>query len=206
VAYHYYVRNKKGLSLSSVTGEALGFNPKGTIGTIVDVIFVFGCLGGLSITLGLSLPLLSQAVASVLGIESNFYINIILVLLIFITFSVSSYFGVERGMKRLTDFNVIFVIIFIGLIFLIGPTIFILNNTVNGLGIMFQNFIHMSLWTDPIESGLGFPEDWTIFYWLYWISYTPFMAIFVTRVSRGRKIKEVIGGMILGGSAGIWIF
>lgn len=206
VAYHYYVRNKKGMSLSSVTGEALGFNPRGVWGTIIDIIFVFGCLGGLSITLGLSLPLLSQMVASVFGIEPNFYINIILVLLIFVTFTVSSYFGIEKGVKRLTDFNVVFVAIFIGLIFLIGPTMFIVNNTANGLGIMFQNFIHMSLWTDPISSGSGFPEEWTIFYWLYWISYTPFMAIFVTRISRGRKIKEVIGNMILSGSAGCWVF
>jgi len=82
---------------------------------------------------------------------------------------------------------------------------FILKNTTNGLGLMFQNFVRMSLWTDPVNNG-GFPEGWTIFYWLYWITYTPFMGLFVTKISKGRKIREVIFNMVISGSIGCWFF
>lgn len=61
----------------------------------------------------------------------------------------------------------------------------------------------MSLFTDPLGDG-AFTRNWTVFYWLWWISYTPCVAMFVTRVSRGRKIKEVIWGLLLGSTAGCW--
>lgn len=205
IAYHFYVRKNKGLSLSSVVSEITGINPKGPWGKLVDIIFIFTCLAGLSITLGLSVPLLSQAVASILNIENSFGIDLTIILLISIVFSLSSYLGVEKGIKRLTNFNSLFAIVFIGLIFIIGPTIFIMNSSTNGLGLMFQNFIHMNLFTDPIEGG-SFPNDWTIFYWLYWVTYAPFMGVFITRVSRGRTIKSLILNMLISGSAGCWIF
>lgn len=63
----------------------------------------------------------------------------------------------------------------------------------------------MSLFTDPLGDG-SFTRNWTVFYWLWWISYTPGVAMFVTRVSRGRKIKEVIWGLILGSTVGCWFF
>lgn len=205
IAYHFYVRKNKGLSLSSVISDITGINSKGPFGKIVDIIFIFTCLGGLSITLGLSVPLLSQGIASILNIESSFTIDLILILIISIIFSLSSYLGVEKGIKRVTNLNTVFALVFIGLIFLIGPSIFIMKSTTNGLGLMLQNFIHMNLFTDPIENG-SFPNDWTIFYWLYWITYAPFMGIFITRISRGRTIKSLILNMLISGSAGCWIF
>ncbi|UOQ95109.1 BCCT family transporter [Halobacillus shinanisalinarum] len=205
IAYHFYVRKNKGLSLSSVVGEVTGFKSNGVVGKIVDIIFIFTCLGGLSITLGLSVPLLSQGMASILGIETSFTIDLIIILIISVVFTLSAYLGIEKGVKRITDLNSVFVLGFIGLIFLIGPTTFMINNSTNAVGLMVQNFVHMSLWTDPIENG-SFPNDWTIFYWLYWITYAPFMGVFVTRISRGRKIKELIFNMLISGSLGCWIF
>lgn len=205
LAYHFYVRRKSGLNFSSVIRETTGFSDKGPVGKIVDVIFIFTTLGGLSITIALSLPLLTQGVANVFNVEPNNYISIGIVALICLTFVLSSIRGIERGVKRLTDNNTVLALVFIGLILLIGPTSFIINNTTNALGHMFQNFIEMSLWTDPVDQG-GFPEGWTMFYWLYWISYAPFMGIFVARISIGRKIREVIINMLVSGSAGCWLF
>lgn len=205
LAYHFYVRRKSGLNFSSVVREATGFSGTGPVGKIVDVIFIFTTLGGLSITIALSLPLLTEGVSNVLGVESNKYISVAIVAIVCLTFILSSIRGLEKGVKKLTDYNSILALVFIGAVFIIGPTAFIINNTTNGLGQMFQNFVHMSLWTDPIEQG-GFPENWTIFYWLYWVSYAPFMGIFVARVSAGRKIREVIANMLISGSLGCWVF
>ncbi|MCV4606893.1 BCCT family transporter, partial [Escherichia coli] len=82
---------------------------------------------------------------------------------------------------------------------------FITNNIINAVGLTTQNFLQMSLFTDPLGDG-AFTRNWTVFYWLWWISYTPGVAMFVTRVSRGRKIKEVIWGLLLGSTAGCWFF
>lgn len=205
LAYHFYVRRRSGLNFSSVVRDATGLSGTGLVGKLVDVIFIFTTLGGLSITIALSLPLLTEGVADVLGMESNKYISVAIVVIVCLTFILSSIRGLEKGVKKLTDYNSILALIFIGAVFIIGPTAFIINNTTNGLGQMFQNFVHMSLWTDPIEQG-GFPENWTIFYWLYWVSYAPFMGIFVARVSAGRTIREVIANMLISGSLGCWLF
>ncbi len=91
--------------------------------------------------------------------------------------------------------------VFAGLVLLVGPTEFTINNTINAIGLTAQNFLQMSLFTDPMGDG-SFSRSWTVFYWLWWISYTPGVAMFVTRVSRGRKIKEVIWALLLGSTLG----
>jgi betaine/carnitine transporter, BCCT family len=88
-------------------------------------------------------------------------------------------------------------------IYLCGPTQFITSNSLSSLGLMLTNFVDMSLFTDPMGDG-KFTREWTVFYWLWWISYAPGVALFVTRVSRGRTIREVILAMMLGGCVGVW--
>ncbi len=206
VAYSFYVRKKKGLKLSAVCSNVIGEKAaNGIIGKVIDIIFVFSAIGGLGITLGLSIPMISMGIAKILGIQSSFTMNVIVVIAISIIFSLSSYIGIEKGMRKISDANTYLAIAFALFVLIAGPTVFILKQTTNGVGLMLQNFIRMSLYTDPIGNS-GFPEGWTIFYWAYWLTYTPFMGLFVTKISKGRKIKEVIWSMILGGSAGCWFF
>ena len=209
VAYHFHVRKNTGLSLSSVCTAVRGDKPmtpfwKATC-RLIDIIFIFTCFGGLSITLGVSVPMVSEMLASILGLEANFGMNLAIVLMISAVFSLSSYIGISKGMARISSMNTYFAMFFCLAVFLIGPTLFITKATVNGMGTMFQNFIKMSLWTDPVD-GSGFPEGWTIFYWLYWITYTPFVGLFVTKISKGRTIRGVISNMLLSGSAGCFFF
>lgn len=205
IAYHLYVRKNEGTSLSALIARITGMSRTGLGGKLVDIIFIFTCIGGLSVTLGLSIPLLSQGVARVFGLESSFTLNLILIAAISIAFTLSAYLGIEKGVRRVTNLNSVFAIVFIGLIFIIGPTVFMIDDSVNALGLMFQNFIHMSLWTSPVANS-SFPQSWTMFYWLYWITYTPFMGIFVARISKGRRVREVIMNMLITGSAGCWLF
>lgn len=205
VAYHFHVRNNRGLSLSAVF-EAVTNREQGSFfGKIVDMVFIFTTFGGLSITLGVSVPMLAEGISRISGLENTFLMKVAIVLGISVVYSCSSYVGLEKGMRRISDMNSYFALAFALIIFLVGPTIFIMKAITNGLGIMLDNFIMMSFWTDPINNS-GFPEGWTIFYWLYWVAYCPFMALFVAKVSRGRTIREVIMNMLVSGSAGCWLF
>ena len=76
-----------------------------------------------------------------------------------------------------------------------GPTGFIIDPMLNSLGLMFDEFVRMSTWTDPVN-GSGFPQDWTVFYWIYWFTFGPFTGLYVAKISKGRKIKEIIINML----------
>lgn len=205
MCYHFYVRKNKGLSLSAMISASTGIKQNGIIGRIVDVMFIFICFGGLSITLGVSVPLVSRVLSSVLGIEPSFSMNVILILVISVVYSLSSYIGIQKGMSRISNWNTKLAIAFCIGIIIFGPGMFIINNTVNSLGLMLQNFVQMSLYTDAVGQS-GFPQSWTIFYWLYWITYAPFTGIFIAKVSKGRTLRSVIINTIISGSLGCYFF
>jgi len=205
VAYHFHVRKNKGLSLSAVVSSMTGLKQNGIVGKIIDVLFIFICFGGLSITLGISVPMVSQIMCSIVGAEPTFAMNIIMIIVISVVYSFSSYIGIQKGMAFISDSNAKLAILFAAGIAILGPTLFIMQNTTQSLGLMFQNYFHMSLFTDPIGKS-GFPEAWTIFYWLYWIAYAPFTGVFIAKVSKGRTIRSVIANVIICGSAGCFFF
>ncbi|HAK45608.1 MAG TPA: glycine/betaine ABC transporter [Spirochaeta sp.] len=205
ICYHFHVRKNKGLSLSSMLCSITGLKKGGVIARIVDVLFIFICFGGLSITLGLSVPLVSKVLCSVLGIQPSFIMNLILILAISVVYSFSSYIGIQKGMSKISNWNTKLAIVFCVGIIIAGPGLFIIANTTNSLGLMMQNFVQMSLYTDPIGKS-GFPQSWTIFYWLYWITYAPFTGIFIAKVSKGRTLRSVVVNTIVSGSAGCFFF
>lgn len=108
-------------------------------------------------------------------------------------------------MSKISDWNIKLVIIFTIGVLVCGPTLFILDNVTQSFGLMVQNFVHMSLFTDPIGKS-GFPGAWTVFYWLYWITYAPFTGIFIARVSKGRTIRSVILNTLISGSLGCFLY
>lgn len=205
IAYHFYVRKNPGLSLSAIVHEITGIKKDGIISRIINVMFIFICFGGLSITLGVSVPLVSQVIGTVIGIEPTFSLNVILILMISVVYSFSSYIGIEKGMSRISNWNTRLAMLFCLAIVAVGPGLFIINHATSSIGHMLQNFVQMSLFTDSIGES-GFPQAWTIFYWLYWITYAPFTGIFIAKVSKGRTLRSVIFNTLVSGSAGCFFF
>ena len=205
MCYHFYIRKNNGLSLSAMVSSITGIKRTGIIGRVIDVMFIFICFGGLSITLGVSIPMVSSVLSTVIGVTPTFTMNIVLILIISVVYSLSSYIGIAKGMSRISSWATQGAIIFCVSILVFGPGLFIINNTTNALGLMLQNFVQMSFLTDPIGKA-GFPQSWTIFYWLYWITYAPFTGIFIAKVSKGRTIRSVIINTILSGSVGCFFF
>jgi BCCT family betaine/carnitine transporter len=120
-------------------------------------------------------------------------------------FGVTVFLGLEKGIKRLADANLWLALLFLVFILVAGPTGFILATGTESLGHMASNLITMITYTDPVDQ-TGFVQDWTIFYWAWWIAFAPFVGIFVTRISKGRTIRQVLLGMSVCGSLGVWAF
>ena len=119
-------------------------------------------------------------------------------------FGASVYRGLKSGIKVLADINMVLALIAVIFILVAGPGVFILDLTVNSIGLMFNNFISTATWTDPINNG-SFPEDWTGFYWAWWLAYTGMIGLFFGRISRGRTIRQLVLGVICWGCLGTWL-
>ena len=203
LCYHYYVRKNKGLSLAAIIEAVTGYKATGPVGRLVDLLFLLCMFGALTISLVLTAVTFTNILSLLTGIPNTFTTKVTIILTVSVLFALSSYVGMDSGMKRLSQLVCFGIIAFAVYIFIFGPTEFILNNSLSSLGLMSTRFMDMSLFTDPTGSG-QFIRDWTVFYWLWWISYAPGVALFVTRVSRGRSIREVVLALIVAGCAASW--
>ncbi|MEB3100587.1 BCCT family transporter [Ferviditalea candida] len=205
IAYAMYVRKYKNARLSTACAGVIGEkHAQGIVGKVIDVFFMFGIIGGVGTSLGLATPLISQALSTMIGVEKSMTLDAIIIVAWTIIFGLSVYTGLKKGLKILSDINAW---LFIGValfIFVFGPTVFILSRFTDSLGLLLQNFVRMSFYTDSV-GGSGFAEGWTIFYWAWWVAYAPFMGIFVARISKGRTIRQLVAAELIGGTLGCWL-
>ncbi|MEN1966761.1 BCCT family transporter [Lentibacillus sp. N15] len=211
IAYFYYVRKKPVLKISEAVRPVIGRFANGPLGVIIDVLFMFGLMGGAGTTLALGAPLIAEGVHDLTGIPITIGLKTIIVLFCTIIFAISAYSGLNRGIKILSDVNLWLAIFILVFIFLFGPTLFISQTTFTSLGLIIDNFFHMATWLEPFDNlagftKTGFPESWTIFYWAWWVVYAPFVGLFVARISRGRTIREMILGTMIYGTIGCVLF
>lgn len=210
IAYPFYVRKVPFLRLSTGCGQFFSRksamqNAGGYKGRFIDFFYMLSLIGGAGTSLGLSTPMIAASFAELLNVEHDLILEISVVFLCIAILAGSAYMGLEKGFKRLSELNLILTFTLLLLILATGPSLFILKSGSTSIGLVLQNFFTMSLWTDAIDQ-TGFVESWTIFYWAWWVAYGPFVGLFVTRISRGRTIKQLILGMLCYGSLGAWLF
>ena len=205
IAYPFYVRKVPYLRLSTGCSSFVPNGASSRRGRALDFLYMINLLGGTGTSLGLSSPMIAATFSEMTGVSHDFILEVSVVVFCIAIFGTSAWMGLEKGFKKLADLNLWIALTLLFFVLVAGPTIFILKMGTNSIGIVLQNFIHMSTWTDPVENS-RFVEDWTIFYWAWWVAYGPFVGIFVTRISYGRTIKEVIFGMLVFGSLGAWLF
>lgn len=207
VAYTYYVRKQPIYRISEACRGVLGNSVDGVVGRVIDVAFIIGLLGAGGTSLGLGTPLIAAAAAEVFGVNQGFSLNLAVILVTTMIFSISVYTGISRGIKWLSDISIFAAIVFLGFVLIVGPTKFIMNMSVSSVSLVLHDFIRMSLWTAPMDDGKSaMPQVWTIFYWGWWLVLAPFMGIFVARISGGRTIRQVALGMVGYGSLGCALF
>jgi BCCT family betaine/carnitine transporter len=205
IAYPYYVKKVSFLRLSTSCHYFFGGEEETRSERLIDWLFMIGLLGGAGTSLGFSTPMIAACVARVTGLEADFTLEMAIVLISVMIFASSVWLGLTRGIKRLSDLNMWMAFALLGFVLFVGPTVFLLKTSLNGLGLVVQNFVRMNSWTDAFTDS-GFVENWTIFYWAWWIAYAPFVGLFVTRISRGRTIRQVIFGMTGFGTLGAALF
>lgn len=211
IAYFYYVRKKPVLKISESVRPVLGKSVDGPLGVLIDVLFMFGLMGGAGTTLALGTPMIAEGVSEVTGLPVTMGLQTVIMLGATVIFAVSSYSGLNKGIKLLSDINIWLAFFLLGFVFLFGPTLFIGETTVTSLGILLDDFFRWATWLEPLGNingfdDSGFPEAWTIFYWAWWVVYAPFVGLFVARISRGRTIREMVLGTMLWGTFGSILF
>ncbi len=207
MAHAYHVRNQPSLRVSSACRAVMGAQADGVLGRTVDLLFMVGLVGAAATGVGLSAPLITASISRFAEIPETFdmSLSLITVLLGTLLFAGSVYAGLDRGIRRLSNINAVLALLFLVFVLATGPTLFILKTTTEAVGFAIQNFIRMMTWTDPMTES-RFVENWTIFYWAWWLALGPFMGIFVSKISRGRTIREMIFGMLGYGSLGCVLF
>ncbi len=205
IAYSFHNKKIPFLRISQACRGVIGDRADGPLGKIIDVLFIFGLVGGTGTSLGVGTPILSESISTLTGIQRTFAMDAFVIVVWTAIFGTTVYLGMEKGIKRLADLNVYIGFFLCAFVLVFGPTIFLIDTFTNSVGLLATNFVKMSLYTDPVGQG-GFPQTWTVFYWAWWIAYAPFMGLFVARISKGRTVREVVMANLVWGSLGCWLF
>lgn len=210
MAYMMYVRKSAVMRLSDACRPIIGDRADGILGKVMDIVCIYGLVAGAATTLGLNTPLVERWFQSFFNMPSNLFgipggLVALIITLWTGLIAMSVYSGLYKGIKILSDTNVYIAIALLAAILILGPTSHILNSICHSVGLFLQNFMVMSLNTDPVTR-TGFPQGWTAFYWAWWICYAPFMGLFAARVSKGRTIRELIFAEVFAGALGNALF
>jgi choline/carnitine/betaine transport len=200
LAIAYGVYRKGRLQLISAAFEPLlGERANGGWGKVIDMLAIFATLFGSAASLGLGALQISKGLQIVAGIGDTgnaLLIGIIAVLTV--AFVLSAVSGVAKGIQWLSNINMVLAVVLALFVFVVGPTVFILNLIPTSVGSYFQELAMMSARTGAeggeVNDWLG---SWTVFYWAWWLSWTPFVGMFIARISRGRTIRQFVAGVLL---------
>lgn len=199
IAYAVHVK-KKPISIRWTLQPLLGNRVKGWIGDVIDVIAIVGTVFGVATSLGIGVLQIAGGLEFLEVVnEPSDMLNVILIGAItgLAIFSVVT--GVKRGMKWLSNINMVMAIGLLLFVFILGPTLFLLREYIQGVGAYLQNFLRVSFSTSALsgDEGLEWQGWWTAFYWGWWISWAPFVGIFIARISKGRTVREFVMGVLL---------
>lgn len=201
LAIAYMVHRKgKPISIRWVLQPLLGNRVKGALGDVIDIAAVIGTVFGVATSLGLGVLQIGA------GLEWINLVNdpgnltyVVLIGVITLVAIVSVVTGVKKGIKWLSNFNIGLAGALMLFVLLVGPTMFLLREYVQSIGLYLQNLLQMSFNTTALqgEEGVEWQTGWQAFYWGWWMSWAPFVGVFIARISRGRTIRQFVAGVLL---------
>jgi choline/carnitine/betaine transport len=189
---------RKGLPnlISSVFYPLLGERIHGPIGKGIDILAIFATMFGSATSLGLGALQINSGLNFVWGVDNSTGLAVLIIAILTLLFVISAVSGVERGVQWLSNFNMVVAVTLVLFILVVGPTVFIFGTLVQGTGDYFGGLIGRSFRTGAF-GGAEWLGSWTIFYWVWWMSWTPFVGTFLARISKGRTIREFVIGVLL---------
>lgn len=197
LAYFQFRKGEAGL-ISATLKPIFGDKMSGPWGVVVDVFAVFATVIGVATTLGFGAVQISGGIGYLFGIEVSYGLQVIIIAVVTVLFLASAWTGLSKGIKYLSNTNMVLAIVLLVGVVILGPTLLIFNMFTDSLGSYLQNIIRMSFRAAPLDaSNREWINGWTIFYWAWWISWAPFVGIFIARISKGRTIREFLTGVLL---------
>lgn len=184
------------LSFRSVFYPLLGDRIDGWIGDVIDILAVLATLFGLATSLGLGAAQAGAGIEYVFGLTNTTNLQVIIIIGVTAIATISVVLGIDKGVKVLSEFNIRIAALFLLFILVVGPTLYILSSFMQNIGHYLQNFPGFATWTQSYEEG-EFLNTWTVFYWAWWISWSPYVGMFIARISKGRTVKEFVLGVLI---------
>jgi BCCT family betaine/carnitine transporter len=178
------------LTLRSAFYPILGDRVWGWPGHVIDTLAVFATLFGLATSLGFGAEQATAGLNYLFGVPTGDPTKVVLILLITAAALISVLAGLEAGVKRLSEINMALAVLLLVFVIAVGPTVEVFSGFFNGLGSYLANVVPLSNWVGREDT--DFMHGWTTFYWAWWISWSPFVGMFIARVSRGRTVREFI--------------
>lgn len=195
LAYFTYSRGLP-LTIRSVFYPFLGDKIYGIIGDIIDIFAVLATLFGLATSLGFGVQQVAAGLSHVFGVSSGITTQVLLIGGITGVATLSVILGVDKGVRVLSEWNMRIAIVLLVLVVVLGSTLFIFESYLENLGNYASSLFEISLWNESYTD-TDWQNNWTVFYWGWWIAWSPFVGMFIARVSKGRTIKEFILGVLI---------
>lgn len=197
LAYAQFRKGEPGL-ISRTLRPLLGDKVEGPIGTIIDVLAVFATVVGVAVSLGMGALQINGGLNYLFGVPNNVWVQAIIIVIVTILFIMSAWSGISKGIQYLSNLNIGLGLILMVIVLILGPTVLILNMMTSSIGNLLNSFL-----LNTFDTAAQNPQkrewmsQWTLYYWGWWLSWSPFVGIFIARVSKGRSIREFIGGVLL---------
>jgi choline/carnitine/betaine transport len=207
LAFGYFIyRYDLPMRVSSVFYPLLKERIYGPVGRTIDVFAVLGTLFGLAVSLGLGTSQINAGLTALTGVPDAVWPKVVIITLLTAVAVASIVAGLDKGVKRLSNINILAAVGLMLFVLVVGDTIFLLRQLIESVGIYAQRIVPLSFWNDAMaqftkDGGWGWQGGWTVFYWAWTVTWSPFMGVFLARISRGRTIRQFVAGVLVAPSA-----
>ncbi len=202
LAFAYVIyRHKLPMRVSSVFYPFLGERINGPIGKTIDVFAILGTLFGVAVSIGLGTSQINAGLTELFGVSDNVPVKLTIIAVLTAVAVASIVAGLDKGIKRLSNLNIGMAVGLMLFVLVTGSTVFLLRGIIETFGLYISNIVPLSFWNDTLaqyqrDDGWGWQGGWTVFYWAWTVTWSPFIGIFVARISRGRTIREFVLGVL----------
>jgi len=201
LALAFFTFNRKlPLTIRSIFYPLFGNKVYGWIGDVIDIISVIATLFGLATSLGFGAQQVNAGLNYLFDFQYGSTVQILIIAVITLFATLSLVMGLDKGIRRLSEWNMRLAVVILVFVLLAGPSLFILKSFTQNLGYYINEFFQLSFWTESykgVNDKTNWQNSWTVFYWAWWVSWSPFVGIFIARISRGRTIREFILGVLI---------
>lgn len=198
VAYAVHRRGRP-ISIRWALEPILGKRTDTWIGDLIDIIAIVGTLFGIATSLGFGVNQIAAGLQHLGVLPDSIGVKVVIVVAVTALATLSAASGVDKGIKFLSNLNLSLAAVLLVVVLALGPTVFLLRDFVANIGYYLQNLLQLSFQTMPFagQDGADWVSGWTVNYWGWWISWSPFVGVFIARISRGRTVRQFITGVLL---------